>query len=362
MPRFYSAECEAMTDISEKKKCAEMEMLKFIYSNIKYPAAAREAGIQGKVIIQFIIEKDGSVSEIKTLRDIGGGAAEEAVRVMESSPKWVPGKQRGKNVRVQYTLPVSFKLEGDSPNKEKTTKENPLIVIDGVVQEKLDLNKLGEASLNPDEIATVSVIKGDAAIKKYGDAGKNGVVEIITKKAIAKKQYSNNTYTGEKTKYYINGKRTTEANFKSIPKDEIIEIKKDGWEVNENGKVMEMITSMDAITKSNSNLKLEEVPVGDGSADTQVVWKEQTPQEAGFTYIKISPNPTDGKINIEYGSKDEKLTITGTDILGQEIFNYNLEGGKNSLNDIDISKAAKGIVLVTFRQGKNVYTEKVILQ
>ena len=113
---------------------------------------------------------------------------------------------------------------------------------------------------------------------------------------------------------------------------------------------------------NTSNLKLEEVPVGDGSADTKVVWKKQTPQDAGFEYIKISPNPTSGKINISCKTPERDLSIIGSDVNGKEIFNYDLEGGGVVSKDVDISKAAKGIIYVTFRQGKNAYTEKVILQ
>ncbi|MBU2649876.1 MAG: energy transducer TonB [Bacteroidetes bacterium] len=83
----------------------------YLGANIKYPQMARESGIQGTVYVTFVVERDGSVSDIKVLRGIGGGCDEEAIRVIQSMPKWNPGKQRGKPVRVQYNLPVRFILQ-----------------------------------------------------------------------------------------------------------------------------------------------------------------------------------------------------------------------------------------------------------
>ena len=89
----------------------EAKLMEYIAKNIKYPQIARETGIQGRVFVGFVVEPDGSVSNVKVLRGIGGGCDEEAMRVVKSMPKWKPGKQRGKAVRVSYMLPVNFKLQ-----------------------------------------------------------------------------------------------------------------------------------------------------------------------------------------------------------------------------------------------------------
>ena len=83
----------------------------FIADNIKYPAEAKEEGLKGRVFVNFIVEPDGSVSDIRVLRGIGGGCDEEAVRVVESMPRFKPGMQDGEAVRVSYTVPVFFRLE-----------------------------------------------------------------------------------------------------------------------------------------------------------------------------------------------------------------------------------------------------------
>ena len=89
----------------------EQKLMEFVGKNIKYPQIARETGIQGRVFVNFVVEPDGSVSNVSVLRGIGGGCDEEAMRVVKSMPKWKPGKQRGKAVRVQYMLPVNFRLQ-----------------------------------------------------------------------------------------------------------------------------------------------------------------------------------------------------------------------------------------------------------
>ncbi len=84
---------------------------KFLATNLHYPAQARSVNIQGRVFVNFMIEKDGSVTSVNILRGIGGGCDEEAMRVVSAMPKWSPGKQNGFPVRVSFNLPVNFKLQ-----------------------------------------------------------------------------------------------------------------------------------------------------------------------------------------------------------------------------------------------------------
>ena len=89
----------------------EQKLMEYVGKNIKYPQIARESGIQGRVFVGFVVEPDGSVSNVKLLRGIGGGCDEEAMRVIKNMPRWKPGKQRGKAVRVSYQIPVMFRLQ-----------------------------------------------------------------------------------------------------------------------------------------------------------------------------------------------------------------------------------------------------------
>lgn len=86
---------------------------KYLSNHIKYPAVARENNTQGRAIVQFVCEKDGSLTDVKCIRDPGDGCGDEAVRVVKASPKWKPGIQNGRPVRVQYSVPVNFTLASD---------------------------------------------------------------------------------------------------------------------------------------------------------------------------------------------------------------------------------------------------------
>lgn len=86
-------------------------LFKFLGDNVKYPVIAQENGVQGRVICQFVVNKDGSIVDVEVVRSVDPSLDKEAIRVIKSMPKWSPGQQRGKPVRVKYTLPVNFKLQ-----------------------------------------------------------------------------------------------------------------------------------------------------------------------------------------------------------------------------------------------------------
>ena len=89
----------------------EAALMAYIKKNLKYPAFAAENGIQGRVTLSFTVEKDGSIANIEVMRSPAEELSKEAIRVVQSMPKWKPGKQRGKAVRVKYVLPVTFRLQ-----------------------------------------------------------------------------------------------------------------------------------------------------------------------------------------------------------------------------------------------------------
>ena len=86
-------------------------LFKFLGDNVKYPVIAQENGVQGRVICQFVVNRDGSIVDVEVVRSVDASLDKEAIRVIKSMPKWSPGQQRGKPVRVKYTLPVNFKLQ-----------------------------------------------------------------------------------------------------------------------------------------------------------------------------------------------------------------------------------------------------------
>ena len=101
------AHCKTMRG-DERHQCTQMEIIKYVSKNTKYPPIAKDAGIQGTVFVYFVVGKDGKVKDVKVLREVDSRLDKEAKRVVESLPRFDPGSQRGKNVSVQYTIPVKF--------------------------------------------------------------------------------------------------------------------------------------------------------------------------------------------------------------------------------------------------------------
>ena len=143
----------------------QIAMLNFLSKNIRYPEAAHKAGIQGRVVATFVVEKDGSISNAKVMRSIDPLLDAEALRVINSMPNWIPGKQDGKPVAVKYTVPVSFKLDGPT----KTPEEKYILEIDG---KEIDNSEI--ANIPSGTIANMEIVKGENGQPKR--------IKITTKK------------------------------------------------------------------------------------------------------------------------------------------------------------------------------------
>lgn len=120
-------ERDALSDVNETFMVVEEQpepeggiqaFYKYVSENLKYPAAARQKGVEGKVFVQFVVDTDGSLTEVKAIKGIGSGCDEEAVRVLRESPAWNPGKQRGQLVKVRMVMPITFKLNEGNPKAE----------------------------------------------------------------------------------------------------------------------------------------------------------------------------------------------------------------------------------------------------
>jgi len=107
MPRFPG--CEDMTG-TPRQACANKKLLEYVRAELKYPEAAKTAGLEGQAVVGFNIGKDGKVSKVEIIRDPGSGIGEEAARIVRSFPKFIPAKDKGEKVILRYNLPIRFKL------------------------------------------------------------------------------------------------------------------------------------------------------------------------------------------------------------------------------------------------------------
>lgn len=110
MPRFPGCEDQGLSP-EELKQCAQNELLKYIYKKLTYPRRAREENIQGEAKIQFVVDEDGDMIDIKALNGISKDIKKECMKLIDKMPKWRPGMKDGKPVKVRYTLPIMFKLK-----------------------------------------------------------------------------------------------------------------------------------------------------------------------------------------------------------------------------------------------------------
>ena len=192
--------------------------MEFLGKNIKYPVAAQEAKIEGRVIVQFVVGKDGSISDVQAVRGVSPELDAEAIRVVSMMPKWNPGKQRGQAVSVKYTMPIMFRLQTPAPkqeeaevvsfslkanedtsigtieavknsiraartlidiDKEESSKEKPLVVVDGKIMGH------GTELLKRIDVATIQqvyVMSAKNAVAEYGDQAKDGAIVVTSKK------------------------------------------------------------------------------------------------------------------------------------------------------------------------------------
>ena len=167
-------------------------LMKYLATNVHYPEAAEKAGVQGRVIVTFVVDSDGSISDASIIKSVDPSLDQEALRLVNSMPKWTPGKQDGKVVRVKYTIPISFALQGkDEAHEMQLTNDAPIKSLVVVGHNKSDILYIVDGkeisydqfqSIDPKTIESMEVLKDKTAIEKYGDKAKNGVIIVNLKK------------------------------------------------------------------------------------------------------------------------------------------------------------------------------------
>ena len=154
---------------------------KWVQESLKYPQTAKDADIQGRVVASFVVNTDGKIQDVKILRGLHPDLDAEVVRVISASPDWTPGYVKGEPVKVTYTFPVVFKTNGNAAPETNTVQirgaqaDSVLVVLDGKEGSKLK-------DIDPDTIESISVLKGEEAVQKYGQKARYGVIEITSKK------------------------------------------------------------------------------------------------------------------------------------------------------------------------------------
>ena len=210
------------------------EMMKYIEQNMRYPEEAKKAGTQGRVVVQFLVNKNGAISDVSVLHSVDRLLDAEAVRLVRSMPKWKPGMQKGKAVTVKYTVPLSFKLMEDV-KAEASNKKNDVIIVKGTHTDYADMLIVIDGqevtpeilgALNPERIQSFIILKEPADVAKYTTDKSKKAVMLVTLKKEGPKALAGTVSTirvsdnASKAQVVIDDKLVDEATFKSLSPDQ----------------------------------------------------------------------------------------------------------------------------------------------
>ncbi len=211
------------------------EMMKYIEQNMRYPEEAKKAGTQGRVVVQFLVNKNGAISDVSVLRSVDRLLDAEAVRLVRSMPKWKPGMQKGKAVTVKYTVPILFSLD---ELDEKVRQKNLTLIMKGtsaadyadvlILVDGREVTSEILQALNPERIQSISVLKepSDIIAKYTTDKSKKSVM-LVTLKKEEPKPLAGTVFTirvsdnASKAQVVIDGVMVDEAKLKSLSPDQI---------------------------------------------------------------------------------------------------------------------------------------------
>ena len=227
--------------------------LEYIQKNMQYPESAKENGTQGRAMVQFVVDKEGNVTEPKVIRSVDKELDAEAIRLVKSMPKWKPGMQKGQAVAVKYTMPVLFKLEGGKkvnssivvnsmPTDFSVLGANaPLYIVDGK-----EVTSSIMSALDANKIESMTVLKGKDATDLYSEKGKNGVI-LITLKGSEQKPITLSTKSSAVSvpgvnAVYLNNRRSDWAD---------VDVFVDGEKIELSGKALDEVVSPNEIESIN---------------------------------------------------------------------------------------------------------------
>ena len=316
-----------------------------MYTNIKYPKRAKEENIEGVVVIQFTIKKDGAIRDAKIMREIGGGCGRAALEVIEKMPNWIPGKQRGKAVDVQFNIPIKFKLEGKINEEEdavfQVVEEMPLFP--GCATEEISREEKKQCS----DMAMLQFIYKN--IKYPKSAKERGLEGIVVVKFVVDKD----------------GHLINEEIIRSVDPDMDAEV------INVIDLMNEMPELWTPGKQNGKAVKVEMVlPVKFKMAPTAVTEAEQPQAKAELATLnlpnfRLSPNPTNGLVELSFEkSEGSPLSIQITDANGRAVFSQDVEAGFGGVysQQIQLKGKEKGMYILNITQDGKSFTDKIVLQ
>jgi TonB family protein len=300
------------------------ELLRFLAQNIKYPDIAKKENIQGMVVVQFIIGKDGTIIDPHVVQGIGGGANEEALRVVKMMSKWKPGLQKGQAVNVQFNLPIRFMLEGGVIEKKGEASKEVFKVVEQMPSYPggpADLLKFLGTNINYPKVAKDNGVEGmvvvQYVIEKDGSISNAKVVRGIGAGCDEEALRVVNAMPN-----WIAGKQRGQA----VPVQFNLPIR---FKIEDNKST--------ALPTNKIPLKVQD--------------------------FKASPNPSKGLFNLSFRADGKATNIEVYNMAGQRVYQQSLTKFDGTYNgQIDLSKEPKGEYLLRITQGSEQFSQKVLKQ
>jgi len=349
MPRFPSEKCEALESTEAKRNCSNQELIKYIYTNIKYPAAAKKARIEGMNLLRFKVMQDGSLDDIRLLKDIGHGCGEEAKRVIEKmnsdNIRWIPGKKDGKNVAIEFTIPVKFELTDDAPKSEeeevfKVVEQMPQFPSEECVELKTDEEK----KKCSDGALTKYLFDNLKYPKAAKEAGAEGMCVV--------------QFTIEK-----DGSVSDVAVVRDVGAGLGDESARVVHKMNEDS--IHWIPGVQRGRKVRVRFTLP-VKFDLGDYKTTPEKFDPTPklasQKLQLTNFNIAPNPSNGELRLRFASTAKPIAIKVYDGNGKMLFEeqvHNFDGNYNQ--QIEVNGSA-GIHFLTIEQEGKIFVEQMMIE
>jgi TonB family protein len=341
MPRFPG--CENLP-AEERGACSKRQLVEFLIGNLKYPKSAKEANIEGTVLVKFTVKEDGKIADAKVARSIGGGCDEAALALVNAMPNWVPGRKANANVAVEMTLPFQFKLPAENV-KKKPGKE-----IFKVVEEMPRFPGCEDQDLSGEELKFCSqkqllefIYKNIRYPKAARDRGAEGVVVV---------QFVVNT-EGRLEQQKIVRSVDPDLDDEVLFVTELMNEMETPWVAGkQRGKVVNVQFNLPVKFKLDGGMK-ESTP-----GEVRAI---ETLKLADFTLL---PNPTSDIVRVSFQKEAEQvLTLSILDNAGKVIKTQEIGLGTDFYNqEFDLSQQAKGIYNLTITDGTKRLTKAIILQ
>ena len=330
LPVFGTCDGELVEE--KLRECSDLNMLKHIYTNIKYPAAARDSNIQGMVVVKFVIDRDGQTREPLIVKAIGGGCDEEVLRVVKDMPEWTPARHEGRPVEFEFTLPVRFKISDEADEK-------PLKVVEQMPR----FPGCEDRGLTKEELQNCSngllynfIFNNIQYPKAAKEKSKEGTVLLSF---VVEKDGSVST---------LKILQDTEGAF--------------GNEVLRVGKMLPDFTpgyQNGVAVRTSLNLPVKFIlPKKDESGKIQGL-----PEQLELTEFRVSSNPTPDFFDLTFEATEGELQVQVSNLSGKAVYGYNTTAFKGVFNArIDLSGEPAGPYFLTIRQKNRAFTYKIIRQ